>query len=326
MNEYLFYGIIVLVLFVLELLYFKVADYFNIIDKPNQRSSHVSVTLRGGGVIFLLGMWIFAVVSSFNYPWFLLGLSLIAGVSLIDDIKPVSNKIRLIIQFASMGLMMYQWNIISTQYWWMIIVALIVCVGIINAYNFMDGINGITGGYSFAILLPLVVLNNKLMFVDSTLLWIAILSVIVFSFFNFRKKARCFAGDVGSVGIAFILLFCLGKLVLATNDITYLLLLAVYGVDSILTIVHRILLHENLGEAHRKHVYQLLSNELKFSHVAVSSLYMILQLAISFGLIYMQQYSWVYFICVIAVLCIGYVLFKRKYYYLHEEYLENIVK
>lgn len=326
MNEYLFYGIIATVLFVVELFYFKIADHYNIIDRPNQRSSHSSITLRGGGIIFLFGMCIYAIVSSFSYALFLLGLSLIAGVSFIDDIKPISNKIRLIVQFIAVGLMMYQWNIISIENWWMIIVALIICVGIINAYNFMDGINGITGGYSFAILFPLIVLNNKLEFVDSTLLLIAIISVIVFCFFNFRKKAKCFAGDVGSVGIAFILLFCIGKLVLATNDITYLLLLAVYGVDSVLTICHRLLLHENLGEAHRKHVYQLLSNELKIPHVVVSGLYVILQLAISFGLIYLQKYNWIYSICVIVILCVFYILFMKKYYHLHREYIESIVQ
>lgn len=325
MNEYLFYSIITLVLFVIELVYFKIAEHFNIIDKPNQRSSHTSITLRGGGIIFLFGMWIYATITFLNYPWFLFGLSMIAGVSFIDDIKPVSNKIRLIVQFISVGLVMYQWNIISIENWWMIIIALIICVGIINAYNFMDGINGITGGYSFAILFPLIVLNNKLDFVDSTLLLIAISSVIVFCFFNFRKEAKCFAGDVGSVGIAFILLFCIGKLILATKDITYLLLLAVYGVDSVLTICHRLLLHENLGEAHRKHAYQLLSNELKVPHVVVSGLYVILQLVISFGLIYLQKYNWIYSICVIAILCVFYILFKKKYYHLHREYIESIV-
>lgn len=204
----------------------------------------------------------------------------------------------------------------------MILIGLILCVGIINAYNFMDGINGITGGYSLAVLLPLVYLNHSHHFVDMNFLIVAMLSTLVFCFFNFRKKAKCFAGDVGSVGIAFILLFALGKLILQTGDFTYLLFLGVYGADSVLTIIHRIRLHENLGEAHRKHAYQLMANELKMPHVMVSSIYMMLQLVISFGLIFMNHVNWIYFSVIVLLLLVVYVWFKKKYYHLHETYLQ----
>ena len=116
--------------------------------------------------------------------------------------------------------------------------------------------------------MPLLLVNRTYNFVDTSFLLIILLAVIVFSFFNFRPrgKAKCFAGDVGSVGIAFILLFAIGALIVKTGDITWLIFLLVYGVDGCLTICHRILLHENLGQAHRKHVYQLMANELKISH------------------------------------------------------------
>ena len=184
-----------------------------------------------------------------------------------------------------MFLMFINLNIVNLESWWIIIIALIVCVGIINAYNSMDGINGITGGYSFAVLIPLMYINQKENFIDNNFLIVTTLSVLVFCFFNFRKKAKCFAGDVGAVCIAFIILFALGRLILQTNDVTYLMLLGLYGVDTVLTIIHRIMLHENLGEAHRKHAYQLMANELKIPHVIVSSIYMIVQLLVSFGLI-----------------------------------------
>jgi len=90
----------------------------------------------------------------------------------------------------------------------MVLVALIVCVGIINAYNFMDGINGITGGYSLSVLLPLIYLNTTDNFISQDYLYVVGMSLLVFCFFNFRKKAKCFAGDVGSISIAFILPFC----------------------------------------------------------------------------------------------------------------------
>lgn len=320
MDYYLLLTITVL-LFTFELLYFRIANKFNIIDKPNQRSSHTRITLRGGGILFLLGIWLYASFYGINYPSFLAGLTAIAGISFADDIRPVPNKIRLILHFIAMLLMFQDLGILNIDTWWIIPLALVLCVGIINAYNFMDGINGITGGYSLAVLLPLLYVNHSLHFIDSNFLLVTILSVLVFCYFNFRKKAKCFAGDVGAVGIAFIVLFALGKLILQTGDFTYILFLAVYGADSILTIIHRILLHENIGEAHRKHAYQLLANELNIPHVVVSAIYMGMQLSISFGLVLLPINQWLYFCGVLLLLIVFYVLFKKKYYPLHEEYL-----
>lgn len=324
MNIIVVYVIILVLLFVVELFYFKIADKCNIIDKPNLRSSHTSITLRGGGIIFLVSVWIWAAFFGLSYPWFLIGLTAIAGISFVDDIHSVPNRIRLIVQFVAMLLMFQDFGILNLESWWMIVIALILCVGIINAYNFMDGINGITGGYSLAVLLPLIYLNTTLDFVENSFLVVVLIGVLIFNFFNFRKKAKCFAGDVGSVGIAFIVLFALGKLILLTGDFTYILLLAVYGVDSVLTIIHRLLLHENIGEAHRKHAYQLMANELKIPHVMVAAIYMCLQLAVSFGLILLLANHWIYFMVVLPLLCVVYVLFKKKYYYLHEEYLKSV--
>ena len=343
MNICLIYGIILMVLFVLELLYFRIADKFNITDKPNERSSHSSIVLRGGGIIFLLGAWIWSAFFGFQYPLFLVAVTLAAGISFVDDIHSLPDSVRLVVQFAAMGLLIWQLFImagegafIMTSEPWMkigfIAAALVVCVGATNIYNFMDGINGITAGYSAAVLLPLMIVNRMYNFIDHSFLLVALLSIIVFSFFNFRSrgKAKCFAGDVGSVGIAFILLFAIGALIAKTGDITWLVFLLVYGVDGCLTICHRILLHENLGQAHRKHVYQLMANELKISHPVVSLIYALIQLLVSAGFIYLVPDNvgahWIYLLCVFALLSLIYILFKKKYYHLHEEYLRNTSK
>lgn len=317
------FAIIFLMLVLLELAYFHVADRFNIIDKPNLRSSHTSIVLRGGGIIFLFGVWLYASFFGLQYPWFILGLTLVGLISFVDDIHSLPDSLRLVVQFAAMFLMFYQFGILNLQDWWIVLIALIVCVGIINAYNFMDGINGITGGYSIAMLLPMIYLNSRLDFIDMSYLYVVGLSLLVFCFFNFRRKAKCFAGDVGSISIAFMLLFALGKLILQTGDLSYLVFLAVYGADSILTICHRIQLHENLGEAHRKHAYQLMANEFKIPHTAVSALYMFLQLAISAGLIFMPINHYIYLGIVIVALAAAYLLFMKKNYHLHEEYLKS---
>lgn len=338
MNIYLTYGIIFVILLALELVYFKIADKFNIIDKPNERSSHSTIVLRGGGIIFLLGAWVWSIAFGFQYPWFLLGLTLVAGVSFIDDIHSLPDSVRLVVQFTAAGLAFYQLGMLSGEWFetngvlvggLLILLALIVYVGATNVINFMDGINGITAGYALAVLVPLALVSDA---ADLSLIAVSILSVLVFCIFNFRPrgKAKCFAGDVGSIGIAFIMLFMIGKVIIASGDLTYLIFLLVYGVDGVLTICHRIMLHENLGEAHRKHAYQLMCNELKIGHVKVSLLYMALQLAVSLGFIYVCPDNvfchWMYLIGAFVVLAVAYVLFKKRYYHLHEEYLASLQK
>lgn len=313
----MYYIIILVLLFVAELFYFRVADKFNIIDKPNERSSHSRITLRGGGIIFYFGALAYFLTNDWEYPWFILALSLITFISFVDDIRSTSQGLRLVFHFSAMALMFYQWGLFSLSWWW-IIIALIVCTGIINAYNFMDGINGITGGYSLIILGALAYINEEMVsFAEPALIYTVLCSVVVFCFFNFRRKAKCFAGDVGSVSIAFILLFLIGKLILKTEDFSWMILLAVYGVDSVLTIIHRLVLHENIGLPHRKHMYQLMANELKIPHVVVSLVYMAVQAIVIIGYIYCQNWGYLYLLCAILLLSFIYVWFMRKYFRLH---------
>ena len=356
MNIWITYIVIAAILVAAELIYFRIADRYNIIDKPNERSSHTKIVLRGGGVIFAIGLWIWGLTPLSSptgegcllgiqmYPWLLVGVTLVAVVSFYDDVRSLPDSVRLVVQFVAMAMIFYQLREGSTElkdiaWYWQVLVgiaALVIFVGGTNIFNFMDGINGITAGYSLAVLIPLMMVNggwrmvNGEGFVEPSLLVVVGLSVLVFSFFNFRpkNKANCFAGDVGSVVIAFILLFLIGSLILKTGDVTWMVLLLVYGIDGCLTIVHRMMLHENLGQAHRKHVFQLMANELKMSHVAVSLIYMGLQLAVSLGFIYLCPDTvlahWIYLICAAVVLAVAYVLFMRKYYHLHEEYLASL--
>ncbi|KAB5372159.1 glycosyltransferase family 4 protein [Bacteroides salyersiae] len=304
-------------LFLAELFYFRIADKCNIIDKPNERSSHTRITLRGGGIIFYFGVLAYFLTSHFEYPWFMLALTLITFISFVDDIRSTSQVLRLVFHFSAMALMFYQWGLFSLP-WWTLFVALIVCTGIINAYNFMDGINGITGGYSLVVLVALAYINEAVVsFVEQDFILTVLCSVVVFNFFNFRKRAKCFAGDVGSVCIAFVLLFFIGKLVIRTEDFSWIILLAVYGVDSVLTIIHRLMLHENIGLPHRKHLYQIMANELKIPHVVVSSVYMLVQALVIVGYFYFYSYGYWYLLATVLILGTLYVLFMKKYFRLH---------
>lgn len=305
-------------LLAVELLYFRIADKLNIIDKPNERSSHTRITLRGGGIIFYFGTLVYFIFSGGEYPWFMLALTLVTFISFWDDVKSVGQLPRLVFHFTAMALIFGQWGLYALPWWW-VVVALIVCTGIINAYNFMDGINGITGGYSLVILAVLAYVNREMVaFVEPEFIGMTLTAVLVFCLFNFRKRAKCFAGDVGSVSIAFILLFLIGKLVVKTEDFSWIVLLAVYGVDSVLTIVHRLMLHENIGLPHRKHLYQLMANELKIPHVVVSGVYMAVQAVIAIGYLYSREQGYLYLIGTVVVLSAIYVWFMKKYFHLHD--------
>lgn len=319
----MYYIIILVLLFLAELFYFRIADKCNIIDKPNERSSHTRITLRGGGIIFYFGVLTYFLTSHFEYPWLMLALTLITFISFVDDIRSTSQVLRLVFHFSAMALMFYQWGLFSLP-WWTLFVALIVCTGIINAYNFMDGINGITGGYSLVVLVALAYINEAVVpFVEQGFILTVLCSVVVFNFFNFRKRAKCFAGDVGSVCIAFVLLFFIGKLVIRTEDFSWIILLAVYGVDSVLTIIHRLMLHENIGLPHRKHLYQIMANELKIPHMVVSSVYMLVQALVIIGYLLFQNNDYQnngywYMGGTILLLSVIYILFMKRYFHLHK--------
>ncbi|NOU59235.1 glycosyltransferase family 4 protein [Marinifilum sp. JC070] len=318
------YLLLITILFIIISVYFKIADKFNIIDKPNERSSHTSITIRGGGIIFYFGALSFFIYSGFQYPWFFLGLSFITLISFLDDVLTLSNKLRLSFHLVSMGLLFYQLDLFELSWYW-IVFAFILFIGITNAYNFMDGINGITGAYSLAVLGGLWLINNYHMnFIENDLIYCTGLSLLVFNFYNFRKKAKCFAGDVGSIAIAFILLFMIGKLLLLEPSLVPVLLLGVYGVDSVLTIIHRLILKENIFQAHRKHLYQILANEAKVPHVIVSASYAVLQMGINCFALYLLyidypvMYVGLLVVGLLIILALVYVLIKRKYYHLHQ--------
>jgi UDP-GlcNAc:undecaprenyl-phosphate/decaprenyl-phosphate GlcNAc-1-phosphate transferase len=308
--EYIIYPILFVVLLLAELWYFRIADKFNIIDKPNERSSHTSITLRGGGIIFPISLVLYYLYTG-NYPWLVLGTVAIAAISFIDDIKNLSGKVRILVHLVAVSLMFYQAGLFAFHWAW-IMAAYVLVIGALNAYNFMDGINGITGTYSLAVLIPLYFTNINFPFVDADIMLFVMLSAVVFLLFNFRAKAKCFAGDVGSISMALIVLFLITKLILVTGDFKYVLFLAVYGVDAVLTIAHRIILKENIFKAHRRHLYQYLSNELKWPHLTVSTMYAIIQSIISGWVVYScVAMQWWESVAILGFLGILYIVLKR---------------
>ena len=311
MGTIISYFIVLVLLLTAELFYFRIADRFNIIDKPNERSSHNYITIRGGGIIW----WVVALLYllfhfSTSSLWFFAGITLIAGVSFWDDVNGLGQKVRLLFHLLAMSCAFFLAGVFGAYPWWAIVIGYIVFIGIVNAYNFMDGINGITGLYSIAVLGSLQQVNLSYgNFVHPDLIWYPMIASGVFLFFNFRKRAKCFAGDVGSVAIAFWIVTLLLMLIIKTNNLIWLGFLMVYGVDAVMTIGHRIWLKQNIMEAHRLHFYQILANERKVPHRVVSLIYFAVQLLCSVLIIlFYPAMGWTIFVILLLVLMGVYLL------------------
>lgn len=292
MNAIFLYCIIGLLLLGAELLYFKVAERYAIVDKPNNRSSHTGVIIRGGGIIFILAVLSWFVTSDFTWPYFTFGALLLAVTSFLDDVKPQRQLVRFCIHLTVVLLLFYDAQLLTWPVW-LIVLAVIVCIGTINAFNFMDGINGITGVYAVVNLGTFLYIQEFIYpFSRVGLIIIVILSVVIFLFFNFRKQAACFAGDVGSTTLAFIQIFLLLQLIVYTHNFFWVIMFLVFGIDSVVTIIYRLLKKENIFRAHRTHLYQYLSNELRWPQLWVSVMYGSVQLMLNIILILaMKGYS-----------------------------------
>jgi UDP-N-acetylmuramyl pentapeptide phosphotransferase/UDP-N-acetylglucosamine-1-phosphate transferase len=279
------YIALLVLLIAIELIYFKIADHFNIIDKPNNRSSHTTITLRGGGIIFPIAI-IIAFILGYCSLWVTIAVFIVALVSFIDDIRPLSQLPRFATHLIAVCLICYDLNLF-TQALWLLPIIFILMIGWINAFNFMDGINGITVLYALSAIIAFSFLEVNESSVP--LLMTMGLSCVAFGIFNLRKKAKTFAGDVGSISMAVFLGYFMIKTILDTDQIGFILFFAVYGIDAIITIAKRLKKKENIFEAHRSHLYQYLANEMKYSHLTVAIAYAVTQLLLNLTLIYLHN-------------------------------------
>ena len=288
-------------------LYFRIAKRYEIVDKPNKRSSHLEPTLRGGGIIFpilfiVMNLILFALDRGSVNLWFLLGLLLIAGISFWDDVKTLSPMIRVLFHITAVVLMFWQTGLLELHIL-TIVIGFILVIGSINAYNFMDGINGITTLYS------MVAVGTLYFLMPEMNLEYVMVGLLIFAFYNIRKRAVCFSGDVGSVSLSYIIAFCICKLMVDTQNVKWILLLGVYGIDSVVTILYRLKRSENIFKPHRTHLYQYLANERGVSHVGVSIIYALAQLALNVVVI---QYGFTMGLLAFGVLALVYLVVRVR--------------
>ncbi len=282
------YSIIYLLIIII---YYFLAKYYKLYDKPNSRSSHKFNTLNGGGILFPIAFILpfFIELEYYKYINLIIGAILISIISFVDDIKPISNFKRVSLHSIAVILLLSHLDILSINILYFII-SFILITGILNAYNFMDGINGLNGAYSLVTLSSLLFINKSYNVVPEILIISLIISLIIFLFLNFRNNAIMFSGDIGSISIGYILSFIILMLIIKDHNIKWILLLGVYGLDSVGTIVLRIIRKENIFKAHRTHFYQYLTNYKKINHLLVASIYCFVQLSFNYILIFKTDY------------------------------------
>ena len=308
-----YYILITAVLIIGIIIYLKMAEKWSIIDQPNSRSSHLVVTKRGGGIIYLIALVIYMISSNFNMPSIIICGLLLGIMGFIDDNKNLDFKIKLIFQCLTIGYFLSTGSYNGLE-WYLLILMFFLIISSINILNFMDGINGLTILYSLSFLISFYIINAHIIaFTDSNFLLIVILSNLIIGYFNIRKKAVCFLGDVGAITMGFIYAVLTITLMIKTNSLSPLILFLVYFLDSGWTIVERLLAKENIFHPHRKHLYQLLVNEYKLSHLLVASIYFSIQalINITWLLNYEKDLSPIILISIFGIFSVVYLLTKK---------------
>ena len=266
------------------------AGKIGLIDHPNKRSSHKAPTPKGGGIGILAAF----VLTSFttNIPsTYWLPITIVSVFSLYGDRKRLAPRLRLCIQFtASFAIVLGGLTIKNPL---LILFFTVFIVGTANCYNFMDGINGIaaiTGliGFFLVGLYSYIFTTGGVFFPLTIATALACAGFLPFNI----PRAKVFMGDVGSILLGFLF----GTLVLVSSQklIDFVCLtsfLFPFYSDEIMTKIVQILDGEVLTQPHRKHLYQLLVNEMGIDHWKISVSYGLLQLVIGVSVMVMSFFG-----------------------------------
>lgn len=279
------YALIFTILAISSFLYYRIAARLGIVDNPNVRSSHTNPTIRGGGILFYISILLYEVFNGLVDFYFFLGITMVAIISFIDDIVSLSARMRLIFHFLALGLVLYQIGVwVESPI--LFITMCFVGVLFINLNNFMDGINGMTALTGLITCVTLILITVSYTIPNQNILIYMILALGVFSFYNIRKKALFFAGDVGSITLALFFFYILTLIFLSHSSPAIYLLSGVFLADAGYTIVVRAKKGEKISEPHRSHLYEILANNLKWPHLRISVMYALIQVGINFGVYY----------------------------------------
>ena len=282
-----------------------------LLDHPNDRSSHTTPTPKGGGLAIMLSFYTVLVLLFVNkeidsglFFALLSGLPILA-ISLIDDIYPLSSKLRFGVQLFSSasalyflgGVSSFNFGLFSLQGSWLNLIALIGIIWITNLYNFLDGIDGYAASEAL-----FIGMAAYLLFGSEIALYLAIASA-GFLLFNWHK-ASIFMGDVGSAPLGFIFAIFIVNDAGSVNFLPWLMLLSLFWFDATYTLLRRAKRKEKLSEAHKKHAYQRLT-QAGFSHSNVVLLAMFLNAVILFAIYLLPQTLYFYLFMLLVVSLYG---------------------
>jgi UDP-N-acetylmuramyl pentapeptide phosphotransferase/UDP-N-acetylglucosamine-1-phosphate transferase len=308
---------LLIILAVCEVSYIKIARRLKIMSLPTIRSSHSVSTISGGGIVFYIALLICSIYNGFIFSHYgmavIIGATVLAIVSFIDDLIDLPAAFRLLVHIAVVALM---FGFLATPHTFNWYVLILICgVGFINAYNFMDGINGLMAGYTIVTLSTLQYCFYRVpgmeQYID--IVYALLIATVVFAFFNWRKVAICFSGDVGSIGVGFVILCLLYKVLEGTHDLSCVVFLIVYAVDAVLTILQRLFRGENILTSHRHHLYQVLANQWNIQHYKIAIYYSVVQLVINCGFFMVPlDFRWTYFVIITGLLITIYFILKRS--------------
>lgn len=314
------YASLLIFTFIASIIYFKFAKLHGIVDEPNSRSAHSEATIRGGGIIFLISLLLYYIL--FNETprqFFITPLILVSVVSFIDDVKSLPAWVRLLVHIIAMTMLFYDLEVLAKiDYLSILIVSIlfVLCIGFLNIYNFMDGINGISFLNAIVTFGTLVVINETYQpFIESSFLIAMLVSLFVFGFFNFRQKAIFFAGDIGSIILGIIIIYATLKLFLASSNPLVFLLLGVYSIDGGLTMIIRLFNGDNISKPHKNHMYQRLIGLFNYSHIKISIGYFIAQLLINLLVLLIWNAEinlWILSVIIFTTLCLIYLVVKKR--------------
>lgn len=291
------YFLVILLLLVFELLYLRLASRKDSLIVPfweeTSNDQRDFITIRGGGIVFWFAslLLLIFIPNVFN-TWFFAAITLIAVVSMVDDVKQVSVWVQLLFHIIAVSIAFYIAELYVVVTWWNLLFAYILYMGITYSFKLMDDVNGMTGLFSVAVLIPLMYVNQYIeSFIHIDYLRFPVIAAFIFLVFNLRKRAATTAGTVGSMSIGFWVSFLLLMLIIESGSIVWLSFVLVYLVDVLLTTVQKIYQRRAFFGPEKLHFYQILGNELRIDHRFVSLFYFFLQLICS-ALVIVLYPSW----------------------------------
>jgi UDP-GlcNAc:undecaprenyl-phosphate GlcNAc-1-phosphate transferase len=299
-----------------------IAHYKSLVDHPNDRSSHVTSTPRLGGVAFYITLLI-ALYFIPNQEGFELTrclspcLTILFVIGLKDDLVVLSARTKFISQVCTTFFILFTTDLFVSDFhqflsigqipmWLTILLTIIIVVGIINAINLCDGLDGLAAGLSMTATAWFIYVFWQMGYYFSFLVALSTLAILLgFIPHNISKTKKIFMGDTGSMIIGFILAFLTLRLLAADNlvieklsfpieniPVFLVFILFVPVADAVRVMLSRVIKRNSPFKPDRGHLHHVIVDQLKKSHLVTSAIITVFSLLFSaLGMILIHSFS-----------------------------------